>query len=242
MIDEEATSSVVEETESTSESSGETESTQEVSENMVPQSRFKEVINERNSAREELGSMKARIAALEAEPEPGNKNDATYDTKAPPEGLSKEQEIEWWVRKFSGPAAEEVVAKKLGMSLEEAAERLKLSKQTAQASEEARWQAACERHGLDPKSKDVQGIASGLAKVNPDNDLDTVLASTAKYVGVTKKSNGAHVEQGGVSGIMASPDWVPKNAAEAAAGAKQGRRAKHRSTVEIIEARLNAKP
>lgn len=246
MTDEKVESSTTEEsgTQATSESSGGTESTQENSENMVPQSRFKEVIDERNTAREELGGLKERIAALETEGDPGEKNEAVYETKAPPEGLSKEQEIEWWVRKFSGPQVQEIVEKELGMSLQDAKVRLDKSDETAKTAEQTQWNNACAVAGLDPNDSDVQGIASGLARTMGEGaNIADVLSKTAKYVGATKKANGdtgANVEQGGVSGVMASPDWVPKNSADASAGAKSGRRAKHRSTVDIIEARLAA--
>lgn len=231
-------------TESTSESSGGTQSTQSNSENMVPQSRFKEVVDERNLLREKIGSQDTIIEALEADDDSGETEDVSYEADTPPEGLTKDQEIRWYVRKHAGPQVQEIVERELGMSLEDARTRLEQSTETARSTEQAQWVAACATAGLDPNDKDIQGIASGLAKMHPDDNIADVLTRTAKYTGVTKKSNettGANVEHGGVSGVMASSDWIPKNAADAAAGAKQGKRAKHRSSVEIIEARLSAK-
>ena len=236
-MSEEEAAPQADEVESTeAEASAETEKTEKKAENMIPQSRFSEVVRERNEAREAISRLEQRLSKIESG-EVKEERRTTGDI-SPPEGLSQIQQIQWYVEHFSGPHAKKIIEKELGMPLAEAKSKLSESATASKTAQELKWEKACERQGLDPNSREVQGIAMGLSNAYGDESVDKILERVSKYLGKQKNqngSNGASVESGGISGVVTASDWLPKDTNDALEGAKKGKLAKQLSSVEIIE-------
>jgi hypothetical protein len=224
-----------------SETSAETQNT-EAADHMIPKSRFDEVIGQRNDARRENEQLQQRLDELAAKIEQSTQQ---TETRVPDESSSEEERIKYWVEKFADPLFERRFGsqfeKQFGMTPEQASTILGSAKSSTEAVAEMRWREACSKRSLDPVDQDLQLMVMGLTRGGMDYEKALDRAQKLfKKDGATKSETkeSASVEKSGVTGGVASADFLPWTKKEAAEGAAKNKRAKHLSTVEIIERRL----
>lgn len=222
--------------ESSSEDNGESgdEATQT---GTVPQSRFNEVTREKNSLREELAASKAKIEVMESVSETeASSTDTSVDEDAPPSGLNDREKLKWYVEKDS----RKYIEKELNMSLSDVKDRLANANNADQNAKRVLWENLCKPLGLDPNDRRVIAVAKTIAEDSPDLSEGDVMKQAADLF-VKKeapvKDNSGILESFGVSPVTNTSDWIPKDSADAARGAHEGKRAKDRSTLEVLAAR-----
>jgi hypothetical protein len=215
--------------------SAETQNT-DTQEHMIPKSRLDEVIGQRNDARRENEQLQQRLDELAAKIEQSTQQ---TETRVPDES------IKYWVEKFADPLFERRFGsqfeKQFGMTPEQASTILGSAKSSTEAVAEMRWREACSKRSLDPVDQDLQLMVMGLTRGGMDYEKALDRAQKLfKKDGATKSETkeSASVEKSGVTGGVASADFLPWTKKEAAEGAAKNKRAKHLSTVEIIERRL----
>ena len=209
---------------STADSSAETENTVAATENTVPQSRLKEVVDERNALREKVKSFEQRAA------EPAEA--ATDDGEGPPDHYSGMEKANWIIDRR--------MEQKFGMSLDNVKQLLGTSKNTAEDYAERKWIDHCKQRGIDPKNLKAQKMALGLVRGGESiNDaMKEVEGHYGKKTGSTNSvPPSANVETSNVSDVMVTEGAVAKDKAQAVALAKKGKRAKHESIDEILARR-----
>ena len=246
-----ATEQVQEAAESeTPQASAETETTEteeSQTENMIPQSRFNEVIGERNDLRTEREALAKRIEALEASVhEPEAKEPETQQADegplVPPENLSQDDKVQWLIEQHS----ERMIKRKLGMGLEDVANVLGTVKETATDYHERRWERECSTRSLDPANADIQKFVAGQIKLGSDlgdafKDAQRIFGKTNGETKVEPETPAASVEDGGVTGVMTSQRVRFKTAKEASEAASKGIKASELSLSEILNGADEAK-
>jgi len=216
--------------------SAETENTEEQKPQMIPMRRFKEVIEERNTLRDDYQALKQRLDAIESK---SRETEQKPTVKQPPSNLSQEEQVRWVVHQY----ATELLEEKFGMPLDDIASVLKTVPETARDTKQRRYTEMCSRFGIDPDNEDAQAYMVGLMKAQGDKaNLDTVFERAGKLFGKKQeaKKPTATVEEKGVTGTMTGDRVIFKNAKEATEAASKGITA-HRETIEEVLARRQAK-
>ena len=201
-------------------------------EHMIPKSRLDEVIGQKRAMEDQLIAAKAKLEALEpketAPAEPAK-------AEEPPVGMDQHQQLRWYVERYSN----DMIEKKLGMSLEDASQALSGARKTGQDYASRRWAQECEKHSIDPNSEEAAKMVTAL--VHAETPLDEAFSTAAKLYGKPQETQAvtqtASVETAGISPVMAREGRIAKNKDEATEMATKGQSVKRQSSQEIIDAR-----
>jgi hypothetical protein len=213
-------------------------------EHTIPKGRFDTVIGERNTLREENQALHDRLEALEARAKGETKaTETAEDAAAPPEHLSSQEKVRWYVEHY-GKA---FIERELDMDLGTAKTLLRSAKPAIDDNAERKWQNICEKYSLDPKNKDLGEYALAVSRLRGDKaDLDQIMTKAAPLFGgkVPEKGNSkpketpsASVEEPGVTGTMSGNPVTFRDAKKATEAAQKGVLAEHETIEQIIERR-----
>ena len=197
---------------------------------MIPKTRFNEVIGQRNAAQEENKTLKERLDAIEARVAP--KQTTSSKLPEPPSSITDQREIVDW---YIAEGFERHFQDKFGMDTSAAKAVLQSSTAVAQRSQEQQWKDACRENKLDPLNKIVQATVMGLVQ-GAKMPLDDAVAEAAKHFSTSngKKEPVATVPQGTQSGVMTQSDHRPSTPEEALQMAREGKVVKHRDTLAVL--------
>jgi hypothetical protein len=209
-------------------------------ENHPTHRRIQKLIADRKAADErleiqeaEFQELKEQMAALQAATATQEPETPVVDTTtdAPPADGTQEDHIRWYVEKYSLPAVEAMIEKRLGMKLEDA--KAALGTTVVQGKDYAlrEWRRLCKESGLDSEDKEVQPFVGGLSTVGvkPDEAIKRV----AKLMGA-KARPAASVEVGGITNTMARSNRRPTTREEVAEMSKKGVVAPFESQNDIL--------
>lgn len=190
----------------------------------VPRTRLNKANEEARAATEKAAALQERLEALEARL---SNQPSAVDSDPEVAGAKK------LIEETANPLIERQSAA-LRKELAEAQKKLdKAVADSQRASQEAQWQRMCAKVGADPDNKELMAVTSGLYSTGNYTEADA-LKRAVEYL---KPKAGARVETDGITGETITSDWVPKTDAEARAGAKKGKLARHLTSLEIIQAR-----
>jgi len=186
----------------------------------VPRTRLNKANEEARAAKAQAEALQSRLEALEAKL-------SQSDTDSDPEVAG--------AKKLITDTASPLIERSLAEVKRELAEAKRASQQAAQ---ELQWTKLCSKFGADPDNAELIEVTAGLARNRtPEDALKRAVELLGASAKVKSGASGARVETGGITGETVTSDWVPKTEAEARAGAKKGKLARHLTSTEIIAAR-----
>lgn len=224
-------------TEANTPAEAENTETAAVQEHMIPKSRLDQEIGKRRGLQEQLEYARAKLNAME--PKEEAPSPAEPESVEPPQGMSQHEQLRWYVEKYS----EDMIQKKLGMSLEDASTAISASRKTGEDYASRRWQDECGKRSIDPSSEDAARLVSGLVKAET-HTLEEAFEVAKRLHGKPSEAEStaatASVEMGSISPVMAREGRLPKNKEEATEMATKGQVAKKLSSQQIIDMRNEA--
>jgi len=204
-------------------------------EHMIPKSRLDQELGKKRDLEAQLAEAEAKLKSME----PKETEPAQTEPEEPPPGLSQHEALRWYVERYS----DNMIQKKLGMSLEDAAQAISASKTTGQDYATRRWEAECGKRSIDPQSEEAAKMVSGLVGAKT-HTLEEAFALAQQLYGKPKEAAPstptASVETTGISPVMAREGRLPQSKEEATDMASKGQRAKRLSSQEIIDMRNEA--
>jgi hypothetical protein len=222
----------------------------------VPYERMEEQVRQREAADARAQQAEAaaeelrqRLESLETEVRRPKTGPAAHGIPAnlpePPDDLNERQKVDWYVKSAMERYIPSMLEQQVGDIGQVKTGLTQLQQQTKQAAEAA-WTGACTAAGLDPNNREVQAMAHAFCSPTQQGGMGMALADGVKRIkgmlGGTSASNGgspgASVESTpGATGGGSAEKFLPSTPEEAAQGARQGRRATHLSSQELIERR-----
>jgi hypothetical protein len=212
----------------------------------IPYPRFKQVNDRLKEAKLRIAELEQANATSNASPPPGTTvapgaTAGSYDLPDPPANLNEKQRVAWYINTLGKQAVEA----DLGMSLADVKQLLSAVPDASRISAEQQWREACDAYGLDPKDEATLELAIGYVKGN-NMDLDTAMSKVKQIVKpeaapVTKGvSTPQRMENTGVNGNLTAEDFLTWDKKAAVDAAHAGKRSRHLTIEEIIEAKRKA--
>lgn len=197
----------------------------------IPYARFKEINEERKALKAQLEELQTKLAERATPVAPAE----PATPEAPPEHLSAEAKLNWYIEK----GARRLIESELGMPLKDAKTLLAVGRESAQDYAQRRWNDICRTNKVDPEDKEVMASVRDMVKKGyaPEDAIELSAARLGKGKFAPPSRAVATVESEGVTGVGSVERWIPRDKAEATAGAAKGKKAPHLTIEEIFEAR-----
>lgn len=215
----------------------------------IPYRRFHEVNEAKKAAEAELATAKAKLAALEKpapepeKPKPDPKAKLKGGIPKAPDGLSAEQQFEWYVRSGLDMHVDDVMEdyfqRKFGQSPDAVAAITAQNARTTRDTIIKDYTAAAKSRGLDPENTHIKK-AVGL--MMDSGEFETFSAAFESLYGPAKKAtpttratNGHGAEIDGLDpGALSRVRSMPKTTKEAMNLAAAGKMIEQPSVTEIL--------